>query len=52
MPVARVARIRQQPVLARVHQQGAGQQQRTGTAGRDQDSPGIDVQTVTLLIEA
>ncbi len=52
MPVARITRVRQQPVLARVHQQAAGQQQGTGTTGGDHDPLGIDVQAVTLLIEA
>ncbi|MNI68656.1 hypothetical protein D3C73_1243650 [compost metagenome] len=51
MPVARVARVRQQPVFARIHQQGTGQQQRAGPARSDEDAPWIDVQTVTLLIE-
>ncbi|MNQ86672.1 hypothetical protein D3C85_1018710 [compost metagenome] len=52
MPVARVTRIRQQPVLARIHQQGAGQQQRAGTARRDEDATRVDVQPITLLIKA
>ncbi|MNQ76720.1 hypothetical protein D3C85_915670 [compost metagenome] len=52
MPVARVARIGQQPVLARIHQQGAGQQQRARASRGDHDALRVDVQAVTLLIEA
>ena len=51
MPVARIAGVRQQPVLAGVHQQAAGQQQGTGTTGSDHDPLGIDVQAITLPVE-
>ncbi|MNY53664.1 hypothetical protein D3C86_1894380 [compost metagenome] len=52
VPVARVPRVRQQPVLARVHQQGTGQQQRARAAGGDENALRIDIQPVTLPIEA
>ena len=42
VPVARITRIGQQPVLARIHQQAGGQQQRTGAAGSNQDPFGVN----------
>lgn len=51
MSVARVARVGQQPVLARIDQQAAGQQQGTGAARGNQDSFGIDAQAVALLVK-
>ena len=41
MPVARVAGIGQQPVLARIDQQAAGQQQGTGATGRHKNAFGV-----------
>ncbi|MNE45324.1 hypothetical protein D3C80_1396030 [compost metagenome] len=51
MSVARVTGVCQQPVLARIHQQSTGQQQRTRTAGRDEDASRVDVQAIALLIK-
>ena len=39
-------------MLARVHQQGTGQQQRARPARGDQDALRVDVQAVALLVEA
>ncbi len=49
--VARITWVGQQPVATRIDQQAAGQQQRTGAAGGDQDAFGIDVQPVVAAIE-
>ncbi|MNE13038.1 hypothetical protein D3C80_1058640 [compost metagenome] len=50
--VARVAGIGEQPVLARIHQQGAGQQQGATAAGSDEDALGVYAHSVTPGIEA
>ncbi|MNM84809.1 hypothetical protein D3C81_969090 [compost metagenome] len=52
VPVARIAGVGQQPVLARIDQQAAGQQQGTGTARGDEDASGVDGQAVARGIEA
>jgi len=51
MPIARVARVGEQPVFTRIDQQGTGQQQRAGAARRDQNPPWVDIQAVTRLVE-
>ncbi|MNO76993.1 hypothetical protein D3C76_680880 [compost metagenome] len=38
-------------MLARIDQQAAGQQQGAGTAGGDEDAPGVDAQAVARGIE-
>ncbi|MNN04883.1 hypothetical protein D3C81_1176230 [compost metagenome] len=50
--VARIAGIGQQPVLARIDQQGAGQKQRAAAAGGDEDALGVYAHSVALGIEA
>lgn len=49
--VARVAGVGQQPVLARIDQQTAGQQQRTGSARGDEDPFRVDAHPVALVVE-
>ena len=51
MAIARVTRIGQQPVLPRVHQQAAGQQQRAGATWGNKDAFRVDVQAIALPIK-
>ncbi len=51
MAVAGIAGVGEQPVASGVHQQAAGEQQRTGAAGRDQHALGVDLQAVALAVE-
>jgi len=52
VPVAWIARVRQQPVLVRIHQQAAGQQQGTRTTRRDQDTFRVQIHVVALPVES
>ncbi len=51
VPIARIAGVGQQPVLARIDQQAAGEQQRTGSAGSNQHPFGVNRQLITLGVE-
>lgn len=51
MPVARVARVGEQPVAAGVDQQAAGQQQGAGTARSDQHALWVEVDPVAFAVE-
>ncbi|MNZ36287.1 hypothetical protein D3C78_537030 [compost metagenome] len=52
MAIAGVAGVGQQPVPARVHQQAAGQKQRPGAAGGDENAFRVYVQPIARRVEA
>jgi len=51
VPIAGIAGVRQQPMLARIDQQAAGQQQGAGTAGSNQHAFGVNRSLIALLVE-
>ncbi|CAM5454978.1 hypothetical protein SSTU70S_01271 [Stutzerimonas stutzeri] len=51
MPVARIAGVGEQPVLAGIDQQAGSQQQRTGAAGSNQDALGVNRQSVAAGVK-